>query len=115
MSESISALNDIVTTLKSLGAESLTVLFVVAFGYIVRQMPWIDNRFIPGMCPFLGAVFYALIASPGEVDPAIRNPEVKLVGFGFILGVLAWALHFLVIARVERKVAEWRDSKHQTP
>jgi hypothetical protein len=110
MNESLAALQDVIKILKGLGPEALTVVVVIALGYVVRHSP-IENRFIPGILPLLGALFYALIASPGEVDPAIRNPELKLAGFGLILGVMGWALHHLVIARIEDKFSKWRSNK----
>lgn len=112
MNESLTALNDVIKILKGLGPEALTVVVVIALGYVVRSSP-IDNRFIPGILPLLGATFYALIASPAGVEPDIRNPELKLAGFGLVLGVIGWALHHLVIARVEAKLSKWRAGKNE--
>lgn len=114
MSELLTALQDIITILKGLGPESLTVIVVIALGYVVRGSP-IQNRFIPTILPLLGAIFYALVASPVGVEPEIRNPELKLAGFGLVLGVIGWAAHHLVIARIEDKLVAWKERKSTTP
>lgn len=87
--------------LTSLGPLGLTFVLVITLGYVVRLIPAINNRFIPAIAPLLGGILMPLLAPSGFVGESWKNPIVVLVIYGFIVGVVAWAAHALIISRIE--------------
>ena len=86
-----------------------TILFVVALGYIVRAIPFIENRWIPLIGIVLGSLFF-LIVAPLTMKP---DPEhawnwyVLIWGIGLILSAFAWLIHLTLISKLE----DWARNK----
>ena len=97
----MNTLNDVIPYL--LNPYTGTILFVIALGYVVRAVPFIDNKFIPLICIAAGSLFFLCVA-PMTMKP---DPEhawnwyVMLWGIGLILSACAWLIHLVVISRVE--------------
>ena len=86
-----------------------TILLVVALGYIVRAIPFIENRWIPLIGISLGSLFF-LIVAPLTMKP---DPEhawnwyVLIWGIGLILSAFAWLIHRILISKLE----DWARNK----
>jgi hypothetical protein len=111
MNELLTIVQDVVNQLKSIGPEVLTVLSVIGVGYVIRSLPFIDNRFIPTICILFGPVAHILIGDPGSTSFKSRNPEVVLGMFGLLYGVIGWVMHHHVLWHVERWIGEKRSRK----
>lgn len=99
----------------ALGPEALTIVAIIALGYIPRFVTWEKDGpespwkgklrdFIPLFCILVGPVVYPFLGDPGKISFTTANPVVAQVLIGLVLGVLAWALHDQVISRIEALV-----------
>ena len=89
-----------------------TILFVIAIGYVFRALPFIQNRWIPFIVVLVGSLFFLIIAPLSmKPDPDHAwNWYVLMFGAGFILSVVAWIIHYVVISRLE----DWARNKFPT-
>jgi len=99
MNDSATIARDVVTQIKSLSPELLMGLGIILFGYLLRYIPCIKNKFIPPICMLSGAVLYPFISKPGDAPPDLTHPSVHLVLLGFVIGCAAWIFHNKVLAK----------------
>ena len=97
-------LNEVLKTLRGLGPEAFCVLSCIAFGYVIRFIPAISNRWIPAICIVFAPVVYPFLTSTSRVTPEAQEPAVRIILTGLILGVGAWVLHDKVLAHIEHKI-----------
>lgn len=84
-------------------------LSLIMFGYVIRMIPWIENRWIPMLnCFLIGpALSFFLLGWPsnGDINPNCRWPEAcaYVVAYqrGFLIGVAAWMMHGFVLKKIE--------------
>ena len=101
-------LEEIVNTLSKLGPEMFCVVACIAFGYVIRLIPAIPNKWIPAACILFAPLVYPFLTSPGRVSPDSVNPLVRIILTGLVLGVGAFGLHHHVIAHIESKIPGFR-------
>lgn len=85
----------------ALGPEALTVVAVIALGYIPRFVPGVPHKYIPLFCIMVGPVVYPFLGDRNKIAFETTNPVVAQVLIGLVLGVVAWATHDQVIGRLE--------------
>jgi len=102
MNELVQQLLQLDTWLNALPNGALTVVICLAIGYLLKWLPFVDNRWIPVSVILCGALVYSLLATRGEIP--VRVFVVKSIGFGLVAGVLAWLAHNLIIKRIEDKL-----------
>lgn len=110
-------LKDIIIQLTKLGPEGLTLVGCWIFGYIIRKIPQINNKFIPLICPFLGMVIYPLLANTESVSGDVKNPIIGLFIIGFALGFISWAVHKALLKGLEEKfpsLKKWLNGEENT-
>lgn len=108
-------MTDITTFLNDLlQPDSFRIMIsLVMFGYVIRMIPWIENRWIPMVnCFILGPLLsFVLLGWPGngDMNPGCRWPEVcaYFIAYqrGFLIGVLAWMLHGFILKKIEEALA----------
>ena len=81
----------------------LTFALCICFGYFIRLVPKVSNDWIPLLVVGLGTASYAVLTHGVDSKVAGASPTFRNIIIGFILGVAAWALHKLVLARIESK------------
>lgn len=112
-------IEELVNTLAKLGPEMFCIVACIAVGYVIRLIPAIPNKWIPAVCILFAPCVYPFLTSPGRVSPDSVNPMVRIILTGLILGVIAFALHDQVLARIEkyipglRKVLQTSDDTKQ--
>ncbi len=94
--------NELINTLSKLGPEAFCVVACIAFGYVVKLVPYISNKLIPSLCIAAGPAIYPFLTDASRVSPDSQQPIVRIVMTGLILGVVAWMIHNTVIWRVEK-------------
>jgi hypothetical protein len=102
--ELLQIINDALTQLLKLTPEALLGLFIIACGYVLRGIKWLDNRWIPLVCCVLGGSLYPFIAKQASADPDLAHPYVRLVMIGFLIGLLAWVFHEKILSRIEDRI-----------
>ena len=85
-----------------------TFIDVIMLGYLVRLIPWIENKFIPLIGVIVGTAFFSVViiltVQPDPVHPVAWR---VLYGFiGFAISVVAWGFHRIAISRLEDYVAK---------
>jgi len=111
VSEIIVAAESLSLSLKSLTPELLTVVGVIALGYVVRSTP-LSTRWIPLVLYLLGPLAYVLmVSSPGDQPANIPYPQVRQALLGIVLTGIAQGAYELfvkaVIKWVKKKVGNW--------
>lgn len=99
------------------------MLSLIMFGYVIRMIPWIENRWIPMLNCFLLGPFLSFVLlgwpSNGEIEPACRWPEVcaYVVAYqrGFLVGVVAWMMHGFVLKKIEEALQKITGEKPPIP
>jgi hypothetical protein len=87
-------LRDFVIQLQSAKAEMILCFLVIAFGYLLKTLPFVPNRFIPSICMTVSTVTYPLILDTSSAAPyQMRYPIVRQAIIGFLIGFVAWAFH----------------------
>lgn len=97
-------LEELVNTLSKLGPEMFCVVSCIAFGYVIRLIPAIPNKWIPAACILFGPMVYPFLTSFGRVSPDSVDPRVRIILTGLVLGVAAFILHDKVIAHLEKYI-----------
>jgi hypothetical protein len=110
MNEIITNLEDVVKSIKTLSPELLCIAGLIIMGYIIKLVPWIHSKLLPGICILLGPLVYVFLINPepGSVPPNIRNPMVYQLLIGLLLGSLAWIIHDKILNRLE----DWLAAKY---
>lgn len=85
----------------------LLAVFLIVLGYGLKFIPKFPNQFIPVIVLLSGtalAPFMLAWPQPGEIDPALRYPEVaawaQTLLAGFLVGGLSWLLHAKLLRKV---------------
>lgn len=97
-------LEEIINTLSKLGPEMFCIVSCIAFGYVIRLIPVIPNKWIPAFCIVFAPIVYPFLTSTGRVSPDAVNPMMRIVLTGLVLGVLAFVLHDKVIWHLEKYI-----------
>lgn len=97
-------LEEAINTLSKLGPEMFTIVACIAFGYVIRLIPAIPNKWIPTFCILFAPIVYPFLTSTGRVSPDSVNPMMRIVLTGLVLGVLAFVLHDKVIWHLEKYI-----------
>lgn len=84
-------------------AHLLLILVLNVIGVALKMSP-VQNRAIPPLLMLLGMGGYPFLASPANINPAFRHPEVVLALYGLLLGFLAVVAHMLL-----RRIEKFRD------
>ena len=88
----------------------LTIALALILGYMLKGVPFIPNYVIPwAVIPCAGWLF-ARLGNPGLVPPEVVEITLALVGYGIVLGFLAWMLHALLLKRLEEKLGLFAPS-----
>lgn len=72
-----------VTDIESLAPPVLLVLLCNLIGWIANSFPGFNNKYIPVLLFFTGAIIYPFI---GTVDANVRNYNVRMVVIGACIG-----------------------------
>ena len=96
-------INSILSELLKLQGQALVLALLIGVGYLLKLTPIFPNAWIPHAIILLGAGLNPCVVGRGHVDPEVNNPLVHLVLQGFLIGIAAFALHHLVIAKIEDK------------
>lgn len=97
-------LEEFINTLSKLGPEMFAIVACIAFGYVVRLIPFIPNKWIPAACILFAPCVYPFLTSTGRVSPDSVNPMMRIVLTGLVLGVAAFILHDKVITHIEKYI-----------
>lgn len=107
-------LEEFINTLSKLGPEMFAIVACIAFGYVVRLIPFIPNKWIPAACILFAPCVYPFLTSTGRVSPDSVNPMMRIVLTGLVLGVAAFILHDKVIAHIEKYIPGLRKVLKQS-
>jgi len=102
MNDIVQQLLQLDTWLNALPNGAGTIIICLAFGYLLKWLPSVNNRWIPVSVILAGALVYSLLAERGDLP--LRVFLVKSIGFGLVAGVLAWLAHNLLLKRIEGKL-----------
>lgn len=83
-------------------AHLLVLLVLLVVGVMIKISP-LPNRWIPWVLILIGVVLYPKLASPKAIHQELRNPQVVLAIYGFLLAVGSIVLHMLL-----RKIEKFR-------
>lgn len=97
-------LENITGELLKLKGQGLVLAFCIGVGYILKATPVFPNKWIPHVVILFGAGLNPCIIGRGNVSPDIHNPVAHLILQGFIVGIAAFALHHLVIGKIEARI-----------
>jgi hypothetical protein len=61
------------------------------------------NKFVPAIAVVIGAVLWSFLGDCGAIAPTQRHPQVILAMQGFLIGVIAYALHGSLVAFWRKK------------
>lgn len=115
MNETTAIATEAINQLLKLGPEALTVGLVIALGYIPRWIPQISNKLIPLFCIVMASILYTLIGDCSKISFETKYPVVVMAMIGTILGVVAWALHDLLLSRFEKMVLGKFGARAEAP
>ena len=82
----------------------LIVATLIVMGGVLKSLEYFPNRMIPLMVLVLGAALNTMLGDTGSIAPTQRNPMAVLAMQGILLGFAAWALHALLLRRLERYI-----------
>jgi hypothetical protein len=97
--------------LLGLPSGALVGIFAIGIGYLLKTLPWFNNRYIPIFVVTLCTVGFMVVAPVRPVDLCARIYWGRTVLIGFAIGFLAWTFHAQILKR-------WVDPyffKDQTP
>lgn len=105
---------ELINTLSKLGPEMFCVVACIAFGYVIRLIPCIPNKWIPAACILFAPCVYPFLTSFGRVSPDAVDPRVRIILTGLVLGVAAFILHDKVISHIEKYIPGFRKVLKQS-
>jgi ribose/xylose/arabinose/galactoside ABC-type transport system permease subunit len=88
--------------LQSLPTGALLVVACLALGYVLKWLPWVENRFIPVLVVVAGMVMALLLAERGDLP--LRAWVVRHLILGLVSGCVAWLVHNKLLKRIETKL-----------
>ena len=89
--------------LMSIGAAPFTVLACLTFGYVMRLIPPVNNKWIPVACVIIGVIVFPALASQ-HPDETKAQFIIKRLFMGMFLGLGSWAFHDKLISKIEDKI-----------
>lgn len=95
------AILDLLNQLTNLPAAAMVIVCVWAFGYILRGLPEVPNRYIPAGTVVLAVAVNVWVGDTGSVNYKVRNPEVQLGLAGVVYWFVAWQAHLHGLKRLE--------------
>lgn len=81
-------------------ASLLHVLILCIIAWLIDETSWINSRYIPHITIVLGGCTYWLYAGSATVAQCYPFPSVVLFSNGMISGLIAYASHRQIIARI---------------
>ena len=116
MTDYLRILQDVFIQLKSAKAEMVVCVVVIAFGYVLKTIPFVNNRFIPSICIGIATITYPLIADESGAAPySMRYPMVRQLMIGFMIGFTAWMVHRAFLKNwIDRYLPQSTDKKGDT-
>jgi hypothetical protein len=109
------ALNPIIEDILKLEGPQLMLVFLIMEGYLLKMLPYINNKYIPFFVVGSGGVLSPfLIAWPDytKLSYTLRFPEVaawiQAIFIGFLLGFAAWYIHRRWLKKwIDDKIPQW--------
>lgn len=102
VSDAITVITDIVGQARKLPFAGLLFFVLIAIGVVLKKSALFPNKYIPLVTLSLGAVGYAFLGDPGQIDPGQPYPRVILAFYGTILGFITWGSHRWFLKRLEQ-------------
>lgn len=81
-------------------ASLLHVLILCIIAWLIDETTWINSRYIPHITILIGGCTYCLYAGSATVAQCYPFPAVVLFSNGMISGLIAYAGHRQIIARI---------------
>ncbi len=100
----LETLNETLNYVLGLKDQGLVFVVCIALGYVLKITPVFPNTYIPHAVILFGAGLNPCIVGRGSVSPDINNPLAVLIVQGFVLGVIAFAAHHLIISKIEERI-----------
>jgi flagellar biosynthesis protein FliR len=92
----------------------LVAAFAIALGYLLKTLPFFNNKYIPLFVVVFCTVAFMLIAPAKAADTSARVWLVRNFIIGFIIGFAAWMFHAQLLRRfVDPKL--WPDQRDAGP
>lgn len=91
----------------------LVLLACIAFGYSIKLIPTIDNRWIPSAVIVAGMILFPMLSDRGA-EP-LRIWMAKTITMGLVIASLAWLIHNKLLKRLEEKLGWFKDEEEKTP
>lgn len=82
----------------------LVILFAVMLGYLLKTLPFVNNRYIPLAVVCFCTALFMFVAPARTPDMAIRIYIGRNFIIGALLGFIAWTFHAQILRR-------WIDPK----
>jgi len=86
---------------------ALTFSVCIAVGYVLKLIPKFPNDGIPLAVVLFGVLVYMMLVDPHPNEMTLRQWSTRNSCVGFLLGVLAWGAHKLIISRLEDLLIQW--------
>lgn len=98
---SIDDLAKLLDSLQGMPIATLTFAFCIGIGYILRFIPKFPNDGIPMVVVLFGVVLYMLLVDPHPQGMMMRQWAARNAAVGFLIGVIAWGSHKLILSHLE--------------
>lgn len=82
----------------------LVAIFAIALGYLLKTLPFFNNRYIPLAVVIICTAGFMLCSPTKDAATAMRIYLTRNFIIGFIIGVAAWMFHAQILKR-------WVDPK----
>jgi hypothetical protein len=112
------ALKPLAAMLEQIYNQPACLLIVLAVNVVVfmwEGVPWLPSRLIIVIGPALGGFLYPQFASTGSVPYDVPNPLAVLVVNGMVSGLLAVAIHSMIVTFLRKKFGWPPEAGKPTP
>lgn len=93
INDAINQISQLGSKLNGLSGFSLTVLFCLLLGFVIKLIPTIPNSRIPTVIMFAGMLLGMLLADPRADELPFRVWLMKNAVIGGLAGGVAWFIH----------------------
>lgn len=102
------------SSLSSAPTGVLVLLACLAAGYIVKFLPFVDNKWIPLIVIVVGLLSFPLLSCRPPTEP-VRVWLVRCLILGFVSSCFAWLAHNQLLKRLERRLGLFSADKDPAP
>lgn len=93
----------------------IVFIATIVFGYVLKAFQSFPNRMVPVACALFALITLPLVENPAHLPPDQCNPYVLFCVMGMCIGFVAWLLHGVATAALEKKFGMFPNKPKTTP